>query len=664
MAIKDGTAAHPLIRFGVYELDLRACELRKKGVKVKLQDQPCQILAVLLEHPGEIVSREELRNRLWQRDTFVDFDHSLNTAIMRLREVLGDSSENPIFIETLSRRGYRFIAPVEELTGQSGPIERALIAPNATTSAVGDEGVAVELARMAKPGSQASRAPHYLYLKISTRALEGIGLIAAVGLISLLIFHYVKKPSVSSANSEQIKSLVVLPLEDLSGEKDQDYFADGMTDELIASLAKIRQLRVTSRTSAMAYKGTRKPLSEIARELHVDAVVEGTVLRAGNRVRITAELVQVSTDRHLWAETYESELGNILTLQSHVASAIVNEIRINLTPEEQKRLATPRVVNAQAYEDYLKGRYYWNKRSEEGLIKAVDYYQLAAQKDSQYALAYAGLADCYDLLGTTIIGAMPATEAAPKARAAALKALAIDPSLVDAEITLASIRLNYDWDWQAAENGFKHALELNPDQATAHQRYSLYLSAMGRSAESLAEIKRAHDLDPLSLSINFSLGWRLYLARKYDEAIQQSRSTIDLDPNFVLAHLVLGQAYEQKGQFEQAITELKKATSLSPNSPLMLGALGHAYAAAGNRVEAEKVRDDLMRRSSEQYVSPFYVALIFTGLRENDKALDWLDKAYQDRSNPLIFLKVDPELDPLRVNPRFQDLQRRIGLPL
>jgi TolB-like protein/DNA-binding winged helix-turn-helix (wHTH) protein len=664
MAIKDATAAHPLIRFGVYELDLRACELRKKGVRVKLQDQPCQILAVLLEHPGEIVSREELRNRLWQRDTFVDFDHSLNTAIMRLREVLGDSSENPIFIETLSRRGYRFIAPVEELTGQTGPIERASIARNASSSAVGDEGVAVELTRIGDSGSKAARVPRYLYLKISTHALGGIGLIAAAGLISLLIFRDVKKPAVSSAHSEQIKSLAVLPLEDLSGERDQDYFADGMTDELIASLAKIRQLRVISRTSAMAYKGTRKPLSEIARELHVDAVVEGTVLRAGNRVRITAELVQVSTDRHLWAETYESELGNILTLQSHVASAIVNEIRINLTPEEQKRLATPRVVNAQAYEDYLRGRYYWNKRSEEGLIKAVDYYQRAAQKDPQYALAYAGLADCYNLLGTTIIGAMPPTEAAPKARAAALKALAIDPSLVDAEISLASIRLNYDWDWQAAENGFKHALESNPDQATAHQRYSLYLSAMGRSAESLNEIKRAHDLDPLSLSINFSLGWRLYLTREYDQAIQQSRGTIDLDPNFVLAHLVLGQAYEQKGQYDLAISELKKATALSPNSPLMLGALGHAYAAAGDRVAAEKVRDDLIRRSSEQYVSPFYVALIFTGLREDDKALDWLDKAYQDRSNPLIFLKVDPELDPLRSNPRFQDLQRRIGLPL
>ncbi len=663
MSIKDATAAHPLIRFGVFELDLRASELRKKGVKVKLQDQPCQILAMLLEHPGEIVSREELRNRLWQRDTFVDFDHSLNTAIMRLREVLGDSSENPIFIETLSRRGYRFIAPVEEVAASNGSSER-LSGQHSTSHFAGNDSSATPASIAVQQDERpADRAPHYV--RISTRAIAGAAIVvAAVTLISLLLFHYVRKPSVSSANSEQIKSLVVLPLEDLSGEKNQDYFADGMTDELIASLAKIRQLRVISRTSAMAYKGTRKPLSEIARDLHVDAVVEGTVLRAGNRVRITAELVQVSTDRHLWAETYESELGNILTLQSQVASAIVNEIRINLTPEEQKRLATPRVVNAQAYEDYLKGRYYWNKRSEEGLTKAVEYYQRAADKDPQYALAYAGLADCYDLLGSTIIGAMSTTEAAPKAKAAALNALAIDPSLVDAEITLASIKLNYDWDWQGAESGFKHTIELNPDQATAHQRYSLYLTAMGRSQESLAEIKRAHDLDPLSLSINFSVAWRLYLARQYDQAIQQSRSTIDLDPNFVLAHLVLGQAYERKGEFEMAISELKKAASISPNSPLMLGALGHAYAVAGNTTDAEKLRDDLIRRSNQQYVSPFYVALIFTGLKENEKALDWLDKAYQDRSNPLIFLKVDPELDPLRSSPRFQDLQRSLGLPL
>src|SRR5271170_3525381 len=409
MSIHNAAAAHQPIRFGIFELDLRASELRKKGVRVKLQEQPCQILAMLLERPGEIVSREELRNRLWQRDTFVDFDHSLNTAIMRLREVLGDSPENPIFVETLSRRGYRFIAPVEGVTPLDGPALRLPGLQSASQLAANDAGPAPT--GVPQDNRTTGRAPHYL--QISTRAITTTALlIAAFALVSLLIFRYARKPSVSSANSEQIKSLVVLPLEDLSAEKNQDYFADGMTDELIASLAKIRQLRVISRTSAMEYKDTRKSLSEIARELNVDAVVEGTVLRAGNRVRITAELVQVSTDRHLWAETYESEMGNVLTLQSQVASAIVDEIRINLTPEERQRLAATRTVNPQAYESYLKGRYYWNKRSEEGLGKAVEYYQLATEKDPQYALAYAGLADCYDLEGTTIIGSRPSGEAA------------------------------------------------------------------------------------------------------------------------------------------------------------------------------------------------------------------------------------------------------------
>ena len=645
-----------LLRFGVFQVDLRSCELRKQGLKIKLQDQPCQILTVLLEKPGEIVTREELRTKLWHGDTFVDFDHSLNTAIMRLREALGDSPENPVFVETIPRRGYRFIAPVEALNPEE--------AEKPDGRGNGTEFVAGNLQPNPVPVTEQLPAAAELRPRFPSRSLAVIGLLATVLLVGAFLFLHFRNSSGTIASAEKITSIVVLPLENLSGDKDQEYFADGMTDELIASLAKIRGLRVISRTSAMEYKDTHKTLSEIARELNVDAVVEGTVLRAGNRVRITAELVQVSTDRHLWAETYESEMGNVLTLQSQVASAIVSEIRINLTPEEQQRLAATRTVNPQAYEDYLKGRYYWNKRSEEGLGKAVEYYQLATEKDPQYALAYAGLADCYDLEGTTIIGSRPSGEAAPKARAAALKALEIDSTLTEAQITLASIKMNYDWDWPGAESGLKRITETNPDHATAHQRYSLYLTVMGRSEESLAEISRALKLDPLSLSINFSYGWRLYLARKYDQAVTQLLSTLEMDPNFVLAHLVLGQAYEEKGQYGLAIAELKKATSLSPNSSLMLAALGRGYAVAGDKDNAEKILEDLTKHSARQYVSPFYVALVVSGLRQNDHALDWLDKAYQDRSNGLIFLKVDPELDSLRSNPRFQALQRRVALPL
>jgi TolB-like protein/DNA-binding winged helix-turn-helix (wHTH) protein len=645
-----------LLRFGVFQVDLRSCELRKQGLKIKLQDQPCQILTVLLEKPGEIVTREELRTKLWHSDTFVDFDHSLNTAIMRLREALGDSPENPVFVETIPRRGYRFIAPVEALNPEE--TEKPAARGNGSEFAAGNP--------QPDPVQLTEPIPAVAELKsrFPSRRLAVISLLATVLLVGAFLFLHFRNSSGSIASAEKIKSIVVLPLENLSGDKDQEYFADGMTDELIASLAKIRGLRVISRTSAMEYKDTHKTLSEIARELNVDAVVEGTVLRAGNRVRITAELVQVSTDRHLWAETYESEMGNVLTLQSQVASAIVSEIRINLTPEEQQRLAAARTVNPQAYEDYLKGRYYWNKRSEEGLGKAVEYYQLAVEKDPQYALAYAGLADCYDLEGTTIIGSRPSSEAALKARAAALKALEIDSTLTEAQITLASIKMNYDWDWPGAGSGLKRITETNPDHATAHQRYSLYLTVMGRSEESLAEISRALKLDPLSLSINFSYGWRLYLARKYDQAIAQLMSTLEMDPNFVLAHLVLGQAYEEKGQFDLAIAELKKAASLSPNSPLMLAALGRGYAVAGDKGSAEKILEDLTKHSGRRYVSPFYIALVVSGLRQNDQALGWLDKAYQDRSNGLIFLKVDPELDSLRSNPRFQALQRRVALPL
>src|SRR5437868_5983775 len=357
----------------------------------------------------------------------------------------------------------------------------------------------------------------------------------------------------------------------------------------------------------MEYKGTRKPLSEIARDLNVDAVVEGTVLRSGDRVRITAELVQVSTDRHLWAETYESPLGDVLTLQSQVASAIVNEIRVKLTPAEQERLAANRSVNSQAYEDYLKGRYYWNKRSEEDLKKAIEYFKSATEKDPQYALAYAGLADCYSIIGSAIVGTVPPKEVAATARAAALKAVELDGTLAEGQTSLATVRFNYDWDWAGAASGFKRAIELNPSYATAYQRYSLYLIAMGRSRESLDEINRARDLDPLSISTNFSLGWRLYMARQYDQAIEQLRNTIDMDANFALPHLVLGQAYEQKREYPEAIEEFKKATSLSHDGPPAMSALANAYAVMANKSEAQKLLDGLTEQSKKQYVSPFYV---------------------------------------------------------
>ena len=653
--MKASNLSSRVIRFGVFEADLSAGELRKHGLRLKLSEQPFQILVMLLEKPGNVVSRDELRNRLWPGDTFVDFDHGLNNAVMRLREVLSDSSDTPRFIETLPRRGYRFIAPVEELgTAIEGPSSGAALS---TAMPIDSAAVLPVAAR------SALSARKKLWFPISRFAmLSSAGLLGAVALTAVAV-HYVGGVNASKVRPDRSTSLIVLPLENLSGDKEQDYFADGMTDELIANLAKIRSLRVISRSTAMAYKGTRKPLSEIARELHVDAVVEGTVLRAGNRVRITAELVQVSTDRHLWAETYESQLGDVLGLQNRVSSAIVDEIRINLTPEERNRLAKTPAVSPEAYENYLKGRYYWNKRSDEGLTKAIGYYEQATRKDPQYALAYAGLADSYGIIGATIFGSMPAREAAPKAKAAALRALEIDPTLAEAANSLATVKFNYDWDWAGAADGFKKAIELNPAYPTAYQRYSLYLVAMGRFQESFDQITRARALDPLSISINTSLGWRLYLARQYDRSIEQLRNTLEMDPTYELPHLLLGRAYQQKGDFARAMPEFQKAVELSHNTPLMVSALARAYALSGNREQAETLLAELMAKSKREYVSPFYIAMINAGLGRTGLALDWLEKAYNDRSNGLVFLKVDPELDSLRTNARFLELQHKLNYP-
>lgn len=652
-------ASARIVRFGVFEADLKACELRKHGFRLKLAEQPFQVLAMLLEKPGETVTREELRSRLWAGDTFVDFDHGLNNAVMRVREVLLDSSDHPRYVETVPRRGYRFVAPIEErTTPQNVPAGRdatdsspaivlppAPVTPQTQSSASVWDGL---VPRWATP---------------RRLAIFGVTLLEVLALLWVWSTVSSHRPTQTSAGVAPSTSLVVLPLENLSRDKDQDYFADGMTDELIANLAKIRSLHVISRSTAMAYKGTRKPLSAIARELNVGAVVEGTVMRVGNRVRITAELVQVSTDHHLWADTYESQMGDVLALQNRVSSAIVNEIRINLTPEERERLAKTPAVAPEAYENYLKGLYYWNKRSDENLTKAIGYFEHAAGTDPQYALAYAGLSDCYAIISAEIFGTMPAAEAAPKAKAAALRALELDPTLAAAQTSLATVKFNYDWDWSGAREGFERAIGLNPSYATAYQRYSLYLIAIGRTQESFSQIQKARELDPLSISINFSLGWRLYMARQYDRAIAQLQDTLEMDPTYELPHLVVGQAYGQKGDYVHAIPELKKAVELSHGTPLMVSALAYAYGRSGNQAEAERWLADLQSKSKTEYVSPYYFAIACIGLGRRDQAIDWLEKAFADRSNGLVFLKVEPELDDLRSDPRFVALQQKLSFP-
>ncbi len=632
---------HSLLRFADFELDVSAGELRKRGVKVKLQEQPLQILIMLLLRQGRVVTRDELRSTLWPSDTFVDFDHSLNSAVMRLRETLGDSAECPRFVETVPKRGYRFTGPVitSSVDVVPSPAERPLAAVTAA----------------AAPAPAPARRPSRTVIWVAAALL-------AASVVALYAVRAWKNRS-SVAQPAAIHSLVVLPIENLTGEKDQEFLADGITDELTTNLAKIRSLRVISLTSAMSYKGTRKAVPQIARELNVDAIIEGTLRRSGKRIRINTELVRAATDRTIWVETYDTELADIISTESDAAQAIAKQIRVTLTPEEKQDLQ-PHSMNGPAYEAYLKGRYYWNQRTDESLHRAIGYFQDAIGKDPNSALAYAGVADCYAILGSAIAEAVATKEAYPDAKAAALKALQLDDSLAEAHTSLATIYFNYDWNWPAAEAELKRALQINPNYATAHQRYSLYLIAMGRPAESIAEMDRARELDPMSASINFSLGWRLYLARRYDEAITQLRSTLqNIDPNFVLAHLTLGETYEEKGRFEDAISELRRAAVLSHDKPLVLGALGNALARAGRRAEAMQVLDHLQAESKSTYVSPLHIARVYAGLGDGAAALEWLQRGLADRSNELLFLKVDPQFDSLRSNPQFEDLLKRIGLP-
>jgi len=584
------TSKEPCFRFDLFELDVRAGELRRQGVKIRLQGQPLLVLAALLKRAGDLVTRAELRQEVWSGDTFVDFDHSLHNAIARIREALGDSAENPRYIETLPRRGYRFLGQVERIAAQT---------------------------------SESSALSH-------------------------------------SRDARKIHALAVLPLENLSGDPAQDYFADGMTETLITSLAKIGSLRVISRTSAMQYKGVRKSLPVIARELNVDAVIEGSVLRDGHRVRITAQLIHAPNDQHLWAESYERDFRDILSLQSEIARRVADEVRIILTPEERARLTTARPVNAAAHEVYLKGRYYWNKRSEDSAKKALAHFQQALEIDPRYAQGYAGLADGYIILG--YYNALPPLEAYPKAKAAALKALELDGTLAEPHATLGVIMRDFEWDWPGAEKEFSCSIELNPGYVEAHHWRATLHSILGHHTEAIAEKTHALSLDPLAVVVRTDLARMLYFARDYDQSVDHYLAALELDPNFGSAHLWLAHAYEQKGRFAEAIAELETGVRLSGESAFSLARLAHGYAVTGRSDDAKEILRKLECFPKERYVSPYDIAVIHVGLGDHDQAFAWLGRAFEERSLWLGYLSVEPQLDPLRPDRRFQDLLRGMGL--
>ncbi len=620
------------VRFGVFEADLRSGELRKQGVKIKLHHQPFQVLTMLLEHPGEVVTREELKSKLWPFDTFVDFD--------------GDSAEIPRYVETLPRRGYRFIGSLSNAS--TSKAEPAAGVPGRVIEE--KSSAASEEAETKVPAVSGPRSRWMLWAPAA----------ALVGLLVLLVGFDAgswREKLLARATPIHIRSIAVLPLENLSGDPAQEYFTDGMTDALITNLAQISSLKVISRTSVIRYKGTKKTLPEIGIELNVDGVVEGTVVRSGERVRVDAQLIEVKTDRHLWASAYERNLGDIIALQSEVARAIANEVQVKLTSHEEAHLHRVESVDPQTYELYLKGRYFWNKRDEDSLRKSIDYFQQAIQRSPNYALAYAGLAEAY-----VVRPDVAPQDSYSAAKTAARRALEIEDGLAEAHNALAASLFWYDWDWAGAESEFQRALAVNPNYAQAHQWYGQFQKAMGRKNWP-DEVKRAGELDPLSL-VNAGGGWYIE-SGQYDLALELTRKRLELYPNAAVLYAALGTVYARKQMYQEAIANTQKSVTLSGGEPRFLSALGYTYAIAGKRKEALGILRQLTLLSKSAYVSPFEIASIHAGLDQKDLAFNWLQKAVAEHSRELVFLKSRTlvEMDSLRSDPRYAELERQVGLP-
>ncbi len=648
-------AAAGAARFGVYEVDLDACELRKQGVRVRLQDQPYQVLRILLERPGEVVRREDLRQRIWPADTFVDFDHGLNNAVKRLREALGDSADAPRYVETVPRRGYRFIATVEMIRpARAGSAESNVgdpTSPPVLAPSLSSTGLA--------PAPQA--LPHQSILRTQRLALVAAALILFLASLIILDVARVRERTLQAVgpireSPQRIQSIAVLPLTNLSGDPAQEYFADGMTDELITELSNITALKVISRTSAMRYKKTGKSLPEIARELRVDAVVEGTVMRSGERVRINVQLIQGPTEKYLWGASFERGAEDVLALQQEVARSIAEQIQVTLTPREKALLASARPVNPRAHELYLKGHFHLHKWGREEWIRAIDCFQQAIREDPDYASAYVGLADTHKNLADFA----DSEKEMSAAEAAATKAVALDGTLAEAHRVLGEIKFRFDWDWPGAEKEFERALELNPNSPRAHVAYGEYLRAMNRWDEAVNEYQKAQEADPLSADAYLGLAETFVELRRYDPAIRYYQKAFELEPNHALAHFLLKSVYERKGMYKEALAEWQKALDLYGRKDIS-SALSRGYARSGYkgvRLEWLKaLKAEHMRGESSAHL----IADAYHDLGDKNRALEWLQKSVQERDEASAFLNTSPYWDDYRADPRFQAILQQVG---
>ena len=633
---------HP-IRFGEdFELDLRPRRLRRGSRVLKLERIPLEILILLLERRGEIVSRDEIVTRIWGDDVFLDTDNSIRGAIRKVRQVLKDDPEIPLFIQTVTGRGYRFIAPVVS-AGEACPAE--LSRPEGPRVSTGEQGL-VSLGT--EVASVRGRGRAWTWLLVCV--------------LSLLAIWGWRRTSTVPTVSQRKTVLAVLPFENLSRDPDQEFFSDGLTEEMIAQVGKLNRdrLKVVARSSVAKYKGSTLAAREIGKELNADYLVQGSVRRSSDRVRITVQLIQAHDQTDVWTESYDRELKDVLAVQDSVVRSIANEIHVALTEKQEKRLAAPRQVSPKAYEAYLKGRYYWNKRTGESMQKAEQYFEQAVEDDPSYAAAYSGLADCNS--GLTWHGFKSPAEALPKAYAAARKALEINPESAEAHASLG-LAMSHRWDWAGAEAEFRRALQLDPQYANAHHWYGDYLSIRSRHTEALAEAKRALELDPLNLMISTWAGLRYYLAHDYRHAIEQNRGSVELDPNFAAAHLLLGEDYVQAGLRNEAVNELKRAADLSGDSPIYRAQVAVALAVAGRNGDALRIAHELEAISRKRYVSPYGLAQIYAAANKNEDTFKWLQAAYEDHAVWMGYLAVDPLFDRYRSDERFKDLLRRVGLP-
>ena len=632
----------PRYRFGVFEADLENRELLKNGARVRLQEKPFQVLTEFLQRPGALVTRQELRDMLWQPDTFVDFDEGVNTAVKRLRSCLGDSSENPIYIETVSRYGYRFIAPVTPVVGRKKPAPEP-----APEIALAD--------RDSREAVGKTSAWDNRLLKFSS--VSALAALAAIAIYTAR--HYRNEPP-----STAIQSIAVLPLQNLSGDPSQEYFADGITDEITTDLAKLAGPTVISRTSAIQYKRTHKTIPEIARDLKVGAIVEGSVEHSGGRVRVRVQLIEAATDRHLWAEEYDRQLSDVLQFEADVAGDIAQHVELRLTERPMNARPSSRRANPQSFQDYLLGRHYWSLRTPEALSQAVAYFNRAIQEDPGDARSYAGLAHCYVVM--PMLTGMPRAEANQKTRQAATKALALDDSLPEAHLAVAESLLYGDWNFADAEKEFIRTLQLNPNYSTGHQWYGEFIGLMGRHDEAIREVRQAIALDPLSAIVHHQAANILRNAGHYDEAIAEYKEALRISPTFHISYWEMSWAYRKQGKVAESIQALQAGLAgmvddyhLDPAIVAAINGLPAAYAAGGKQGYLRQC----LKIHRYGMAAHYYLALGYAQLGDRDAAVAELTRSYESHDMEFLWILTDHELDPLRSDPRFQRLIRATGFP-